>query len=99
MKCNVNIDKLSIVKRQMDDEINKLDNLLRNCIEKIDETVEVFDTPTSKVFREQAKDLVNLGKEYVNETVKPFIANLDNYIAIYRNSNDEIKRIVTNKRE
>ena len=98
MRYEIDTAKLSDAKRRMREEIDEIAELCTECYRKIDESKEVFDTPTSKMFRDKANDIILQGQQYIDGTVKPFIESLDKVTRQYEDMITEIHKLTENLR-
>ena len=83
MKYNINVDKIRENKAKIQNEIEEIDNLCKECYNKIDSTIEYFDTPTAKIFRDKAIELIAMGEDYIRDSLLPFVESIDNCAQIY----------------
>ena len=90
----VSLDDLRELKRKMQDGILQLESACKGCYAKIDETREVFNTPTGEIFREKANENVLKSQECISGKLMPFVSLLDNIIATYEESINETAKSV-----
>jgi len=94
MKYNINVEKIRENKNKIRNEVGEIHNLCRECYNKIDATIEFFDTPTAKKFRDKAIELIGIGEIYINDGLIPFIDNLDNCTQMYEDLVKEIDELM-----
>ncbi len=99
MMYEIDVEKLNSIKKQMQIEIADFDTIYQECYKKIDETKEIFDTPTAQFFRENANELILQSQNYISGTVKPFIDNLDIIAKQYEDLFQNIQNLVTTKED
>ena len=93
MKNMVYVDTKSIreTEKQMINKANEILELLKELREKVEGSVEYFDTPTATYFREKMNIAIDNVTRNVNGRLKPCI----DYLNIVSNKYDEAKEKTT----
>jgi len=82
---NVVIDIKSITetKQLMDSECDKLVGLLNKYKTMFEETKNIYDTESATLYRTIATKYIDYVLDYVNNTFKPYLGNLDDIKKTY----------------
>ena len=72
--------------------------MCKECYRKIDETKEIFDTPTGTYFREKSFELIDAVTDYMKKEVLPFIENIDDIKREYQSLLSEVSVFFDNKK-
>ncbi len=99
MKYKIDVNQIKSFKSQVKNELHEVDELCKKCYEKIDKSQEVFDTPTSKTFRDKANELILMCQHYVDDSFEPFIDHLDEVAKLYQEAADKIKTSMVTKED
>lgn len=92
-----NIDK---VKKEMLNKISDIEKILVDTEKKIEESVNFFDTPTAKYFRDKVNAYIGEQRLAVTQDIKPFVEDcLGSIIKIYEEEYAEEKNIIDAKRD
>ena len=90
MKKNYDIENLINARKEMERLMDELSGSMKKCYQKLEETKEVFDTPTAKYFREEGDSYLQKQQSYLEGDVKDLLKRMDEIIKTYE---EEVKKI------
>lgn len=94
MAIVVKNDELKERKARMRAVYQELEQELIECVKKVDETREVFDTPTATYFREKVTEYVYQGMHKFESNINLLETTLEQMIRIYEALENQIKTSV-----
>ena len=94
MAIVVKNDELKERKARMRAVYQELEQELIECVKKVDETREVFDTPTATYFREKVTEYVYQGMNKFESNINLLETTLEQMIRIYETLENQIKTSV-----
>ena len=95
MAYKIDVNSINESRVEMLNKINDIINNLDTVCIKIDESIEVFHTPTSAIIRDNANEYIYSKKKYINESVIPMIEKLQYAADTYEETSNSIKKSVS----
>ena len=94
MAIVVKNDELKERKSRMRAVYQELEQELIECVKKVDESKEVFDTPTATYFREKVSEYIYQGMHKFEANVNLLETTLDQMIKIYESLENKLETSV-----
>ncbi len=95
MQIMYDIDSIKETEKKMLEIVNGIENACKECNRKVDESKEVFDTPTAEIFREKTTELITKSQRTIYNEIIPLINKLDDVIKAYSSTMEQISSSMT----
>ncbi len=76
-------ENMKAVMKEMSSKLDEIDEMLKKTKIKVEESKEVFDTPTATYFRQKVYDYIDGQKLYINNDIRPFVEVLNTLANVY----------------
>lgn len=94
VNLNINIDSIDTTKKIMESEYNELFDKFNNYKTMIESTKDVYDTDSATMYREIGTKYSDMAISYLNNSIKPYIDELDNIKQVYTETRDKLSSSV-----
>ena len=89
-------EDLKIKMKEMVSKCEEIIEMLNNTKKKIDESVDYFDTPTAKKFRDKATDYIETQKLLINNELIPSFEILNTISDAYKEDYEKERKLFGN---
>ena len=98
-KVRVETENMKNVMKEMSSKIDELDEILKNTRIKVEESKQIFDTPTATYFRQKVYDYIDQQKLFITNDMRPLIEVLGTIANTYEEDfEEEVGMINVNKK-
>lgn len=97
-KVRVETDNMKNFMKEMSLKIDELDEMLKNTRIKVEESKQIFDTPTATYFRQKVYDYIDQQKLFITNDIRPLVEVLGTIANAYEEDfEEEVGMININK--
>ena len=98
-KVRVETENMKTVMKEMASKIDEIDEMLKKTRIKVEESKQIFDTPTATYFRQKVFDYIDQQKLFITNDIRPLIEVLGTIANTYEEDfQDEVGIININKK-